>query len=305
MKILDFIILLLLFVLLFAGTYLLWFNFPSESIEFEEYVSNTQLDLPSSSSQFYSNMRYQEKEITYSVAQNCSAKKKLGVDRAAKRLSDQTILNLKKTSSGLIDVSCSRVSPKPEQEDFFVAGEGGPTEILNASRFSVILSGKISLFRPDKCDAPQIATHELLHALGFDHNSNEESIMFPVTNCDQTLDQSLIDEIERLYTVPSRGDLVLESVTANKSGRYLDFEVTVSNYGLKDIKNASISLLADGSFIKKFELENIDLGARKRLGISNLRISRKVQTITIIAETSEPEISRDNNRAEISSLPES
>ena len=114
-------------------------------------------------------------------------------------------------------MSCSDITPEPTQKDHFVAGEGGPTLVINTTVYAIILEGKIALYRHEICDEPQIALHELLHALGFDHNSNSKSIMYPITNCAQELDDYIVQTINQLYSVPSRGDLLIEEIDANKS----------------------------------------------------------------------------------------
>ncbi|MBI5804094.1 matrixin family metalloprotease [Candidatus Pacearchaeota archaeon] len=298
MKAVDFLVLIILLGLLAAGSYFLWLNLPGEKIEFESYNANLSYNLPSESSQFYPNMRYVEKDISYSVSRSCNAQKKLDVERAFATLEGITILNFYSSeNSPEIVFSCSNISPEPEEEGHFVAGEGGPSIIINSSRYAVIKAGKVALYREEKCDTPQVAIHEILHALGFDHNNNKNSIMYPVTDCNQKIDETIIEEINRLYSEPSLGDLIIEKAEAEKSGRYLSAEVLLANYGLKDVQKSELEFLVNGKIIKSFEMNEINVGAKKSLSITNLRIPGDTEEVLLVVKTSELEISKTNNEA--------
>ena len=299
MGLVDFIVMVILFILLFIGAYFLWLNLPTESVEFEEFNLNLSFNLPQNSSQFYPNMRYTDKEITYNLSQSCSPKKKADFIRATQFLEGKTVLRFKESPSPEIIVSCSNIAPEPEEEGHFVAGEGGPATIINASKYAIILIGKIALYRAETCDTPQIAIHELLHALGFNHNNNSQSIMYPYTNCEQTLDKNIIEEINSLYEHPSLPDLIIETLTANKSGRYLNFETTIANYGLREITDFKLDLSIENKLVKSFEIAELNIGAKRHLTVQNLAISRQAEKITFTLSTSKPEISKDNNIVEI------
>jgi hypothetical protein len=299
MKFLDFVIVILLFALLATGVYLLWLNFPVEPTEFDEYVANLSLELPNESVQFYSNMRYADGEISYFISKNCSTKKTNDFIDAVVFLEHETVLDFYPSDKPDILVTCSNIALSADEAGHFVAGEGGPSVIINATNYAVILLGKIALYRPESCDSPQVATHELLHALGFDHNNNKNSIMFPVTSCDQTFDRGIVNEINRLYGVPSAADLVVENVKANKTRRYLNFDIVVANYGLKSVADSNLRVESGGKLIREFDLGDLDLGAKKTLTITNLKVPSDAEEFSFIVETDEEEISKTNNVARI------
>jgi hypothetical protein len=303
MRFLDFLVLLILLAFLFIGLYFLWYNLPDQTVDFTTFKGNISQNLPENSAQFYPNMRYVEKEISYKLSDKCSPKKTQDFEMATKILEQKTILSFYNSDKPQILISCENVSPKPDKEGHFVAGEGGPENIINASNFAIILNGTIAFYRPESCEKPQIAIHEILHALGFNHNNNTNSIMFPFTNCEQTVDQEIIDEINRIYSSESLPDLVIESLIANKSGPYLNLKAVISNIGLKEVKYSTLLIKSGDKEIDKIKIEELDFGAKRLLTIQNLRIQRHTTEITIEIITSLDEISKSNNIAVIELLP--
>ncbi len=298
MKLIEVLSVIFLFIVLFIALFILWYNLPGTPIEFQEYRFNVSSSLSGKSYQFYPNMRYPDRVIGYSD-EACSPEKQRDFERATEIIEQNTILDFTKSDSPQIVVFCSDIAPKPEEEGHFIAGEGGPTEIINASKYAVILAGKISLYRPENCDKPQVAMHELLHALGFDHNNNEKSIMYPITNCNQELDQDVISEINSLYADPSYADLLIEDLQANKSGRYLNFDIVIANYGFKKAENSTLNLKVGDSVINSFNIGKLDIGSKKSLSVSNLRIPRSTQEIVFEIKSSQPELSKTNNIVKI------
>ena len=301
MKLLDVFILLLLVILLGLGLYVLWLNLPGEFVQYEEFNLDTKTNIYSNSAQFYPNMRYPGDIIKYGISNSCDSAKKRDVERAFSFISERTILKFQSSDKGEIQVLCTDISPKPEETGHFIAGEGGPSEIINTSNYAVILSGKVSLYRrTNECVKPNIAIHEILHALGFDHNSNPQSIMYPITECGQELDAYIVNEIKRLYSIKSAPDLAIEKLVAEKNGPYLNFEVFIGNIGLKDSESSSLVLYAGEVLIKEFALNNTEIGSSKRLKVENLRIPRKSETLIFKILSFEKELNGDNNKAEVS-----
>ncbi|MBI2631521.1 matrixin family metalloprotease [Candidatus Pacearchaeota archaeon] len=299
MKVIDLIMLLMLLGLIGIGLYVLWMNLPSQTIYYKEvenkFFSNTSLK---KTFQFYPNMRFKSKDISFSMEETCDEKKRSNIYEALSIISEKTILNFKKDdSSPQIDFLCSEIDPLPEHKNYFVAGEGGPVEIINTSQYYVILEGKVSLYRDETCKTPHIAVHEIFHALGFDHVNNRMSIMYPVTDCEQEIDQFIIDEIKKLYSENPLPDLAISESQANKSGPYLSFSVTVTNEGLEDAENVSLLISANNKEIKSFDLDNLKIGVKKFFVVKNLRIPRDSNNLVIEVKSNSPEeLSEENNK---------
>lgn len=304
MKILDIIVLFAaVFTLVFGIYAFLSLSVPGEKVEYKTTSPSSSNDLSAalySSAQFYPNMRFQNKEISYTIGSACDEKKKKNVQEAFSILSQETMLSFSESPNGEIDILCSQVSPESGEEGHFVAGEGGPSEIINATKYYIILKGKVSLYRDEKCKTPNIALHEILHALGFDHNTNENSIMYPVTSCNQEFDSYIAQEINRLYAISSDPDLVVERVNANRTGRYMYFKAIVANYGLKDAGEAKLVVFVDGENIKEFDLGLIQIGTKKSIEVTNLRMPAESENITFSAFTNQSkELSYENNNLKL------
>ena len=83
----------------------------------------------------------------------------------------------------------------------------------------------------------------------------------------------------------------------------MDFEATIANFGLKEIKASTLILTAEGSEIITFEIGTLDIGSKKTITIKNLKIPRKTEKITLTAESPEKEISKNNNEAKLRIIP--
>lgn len=307
MRVFYTIIMVLLLGMLGASSYILWQQYKDfGGIPFitqgkPDFGSfSTNLSFPEgNNSQFYPNMRYKDKRISYWIEPMCDYEKEQEMIGAFSILSEEAVLSFYPAvkDDAEISVFCSELAPEPEEEGHFIAGEGGPSRIINTSVYSVILTGKISLYREDKCDMPQIALHELLHALGFDHRHDKNSIMYPITSCDLQLDRSIIDEINALYSVPSKPDMIIERVSANRTGRYLNFEISVVNYGLEDASDVMLKVYSGGQEVKSFELKNMSIGLSKVLSVQNLKLSGDSDELLFSVSAKEDELSTGNNRA--------
>ena len=307
-------ILFILIILVAASAYFFYANWQSVP---ETLIPTTQIHNSINSSfnsgnvnsntrskQFYPNMRFPDKSITYKIEDVCSENKANEVQSSLHILEDNTVLKFHQVQAGEdaeLEVICSNNAPEPTSKDHYVAGEGGPTDVLNATLFSVIEKAQISLYRDERCDSPHISMHEILHALGFDHNNNPQSILYPTLDCSQEVDSYLYQDLNTLYSIPSQADLAISSVNATKTSRYLNFNIEVLNRGLADANSVTLTVYADNSLVKNFDLQTIEIGTRKLLTVENLHISSGTEKIkfTLDKDSKIEELYEDNNNIEL------
>ena len=91
----------------------------------------------------------------------------------------------------------------------------------------------------------------------------------------------------------------IESVQANQTGRYLNFDITISNLGLKTMQQSKLQVLVNNELVKEFEIGEIDVGTKRHLSVTNLRLPRNTQRIALFIDTTQIELSKDNNEVEI------
>jgi hypothetical protein len=231
----------------------------------------------STSYQFYPNMRYKTENITYKIGNECDDSKREDMSKAFRYLETNTgILRFFPASSGEdIDIGCGQ---EYEKEGLFVAGEGGPSEIINTTLFYVITKGDVLLLGSNQC-TNNVALHELLHALGFTHSDNPQSVMYNVTSCDQTLSEDVILELKRLYAIPSLPELSFDSVYAVKKGSFLNLNFTIWNRGLGDAAQVQVVLYLDNQKFDIFDLDNVDVGKGKSYFVGNMKIPMKTSSL--------------------------
>jgi hypothetical protein len=299
----ELVFLLILLVLLGFFAYFLYSVIPGKTqILIPTYpVDNPHLPKLDSnfaqSKQFYDNLRFPTSTVAYKINPDCAQKKIDSINEAFQYLQGKTPLKFVESSEFQLEVVCSDLPPKPDIANHYIAGEGGPTKIINSTLYSVILSAKISLYRNDKCTSPNIALHELLHVLGYDHNNDPRSILYPTLNCDQKVDSYFIDQLNELYSVEGAPDLKITFVNATKNGPYLSFGVEIANQGLIEADKVTISLKDGDRIIKDFSLDSIDIGTRKVITVSNLKISRSLEEVRFVVDSDNvvDELNEDNN----------
>ena len=303
------IILLFLCALLIFGLYSMYLNLPIGTKIYKPFSGNVsylpEIVINGSGEvvQFYPNMRYSDRIISYKIESACSEKKSNDIVMAFAAISEKTILSFYQSDDNPeIKVLCSDIAPLAEEKGHFVAGEGGPSEIINTTKFSVILSGKIALYRENKCDKPNVAIHEILHALGFDHINSLKSILYPITSCDQQIDLWVVDHINKLYSIDSLPDLAIDALDASSEGRYLNFNINILNIGLAKSSWAELNLYSDNEKIANFSLGDVEIGEKRILMVENLRLPSREDNIMFVVESSSRELTLDNNRIEVSAV---
>jgi hypothetical protein len=291
------IFLIFLFVLLGIAIYLVYQMYLEVIAEPEEFKVDMEKERSFySNSQFYPNMRFNHRRIGYVIQEGCKKEKIERVEEAMEKLSNPTPISFY-PGKGEIIIECEEKEEEIEEE-YFIAGEGGPVRIINTSQFYIIEEGKILLFYEEsKCNNYNVELHELLHVFGFKHSENKNSIMYNTTSCYQGLTKDIIDDLNKLYSIKELPDFEFTNVKAEKIGGRLNFEVEVRNQGLI-MGNAKLELWLDEKF-KEFDLKDIDYGEGKIFEAKNVKLpSRNIESITFKLEGGE-ELNSNNNIANL------
>ena len=293
------------FIFIFINFFMLvfyWF-FPSTNFEFYQgYTSPNNFNFSLNNSvkpmQFYENMRYPDSNISYKIY-NCPLKKKYNIDNAFKIISNITSLNFYESKlNEEIFVTCD--SRNKIENRLFIAGEGGPINITKTENFNVILQGEVLLIKESKCKNPNIALHELLHSLGFDHSLNPRSIIYNISRCNQNIGPDIISKIDELYSSPSYPDLAFENVSAKMHGRYLDTNITIRNQGLKDSEKTKIVIYADNEIIKKIKLNPLKIGYGITMTLNNILVPKiNVYELEFLIDSNFSELKTKNNKIKL------
>ncbi|MBR9701970.1 matrixin family metalloprotease [Candidatus Pacearchaeota archaeon] len=286
-----------LFVMLVIALLLLYFFIPFNTVDFGVKSGHTNFSLISAgetNTQFYPNMRFPTTTISYKI-DNCTLKKIEDMQGAFEIISKSTDLEFYSVSTNEeISVTCD--SRNKIEGGLFIAGEGGAKNITRAGDFSVISEGIVLLIKESKCERPNIAIHELLHVLGFEHSLNPNNIMYNISRCNQIIGDDTIELIKELYSLPSYPDLVLENVSATMNGRFLDTNISVRNNGLAAAPNTSISIYAEDKLVKEIQLSPLGVGHGSLVSSTNFVIKdRKVQELKFVINSDFDELDKKNN----------
>ena len=285
-----------IFLLVVVSLLAIYWFVPLDSSEFLVKNRETNFSLNNQTNmQFYPNMRFPEPRISYKI-EDCTLQKQDDMKIAFNIIKNLTILDFYPVNSNEeISVTCS--SENRIEEGMFIAGEGGPTNITQGDNFNVIFHGTILLIKDSKCKDPVVAMHELFHVLGFNHSENSNNIMYYVSKCKQEISDDMLDLINELYSIPSYADLSFENVSANMNGRYLNTNVTIRNYGLKEAGSSELKIYADGKEIKTMDLNPINIGYGRSLSLSNVFIPQlNVENLEFVIEAYFPELDKENNK---------
>jgi len=313
---LSILFLLVLLSALFILIYILYMNIPGEVQQGNVQVGSSSTDEKlalSAVKQFYSNTKFNHNVILYEMDVNCDEQKKKRIMDAFGIVSEKVNkLTFKESFNNGVDIviSCSEESKENIDEEHFIAGEGGAKEIVQTGKYNVINEGIIYLyesqdFKTAKCNYPDVELHELMHVFGFQHSEDKSSLMYPyLESCNQVLDDSIIDELNRLYSEENLADLFFEDVWTVKRGRYLDFNLTIKNSGVVNALDVHYSIIDDGELVETRKLDeevsDISYGAGIIISISNLRLlNRNSKEISFILDKRDDikELDEDNNIA--------
>lgn len=292
-KVLGFVLMLLA-----LGLVILYWYFPTEPSEFK-FQTNPSTNFSvnqSEAMQFYPNMRFPTKDISYSISPDCNIEKESEMLWAFDSLEEKTVLNFYEVQENAeINVVCE--DTVRIENNMFIAGEGGPANVSLGNEFNIIMNGHILLLKKSDCERPNIALHELLHALGFEHSTNVNNMMYPVSKCKQVVSEDMINEINRLYVQEAKPDLLIESVSATLHSRFLDTNLIIRNDGLEDSQDFLLGIYANNKEVEKMDLERIKIGEGRIINITNILVPQiRIDTFTFVLETEALELDKQNNQ---------
>jgi hypothetical protein len=260
------------------------------------FVNSTNSNL-NTSLQFYPNMRFQQKEITYRI-HDCPLEQQNQMTQALKILENITILKyLEVNSNEELYITCK--SENVVKEDLFVAGEGGPTKIINTHHYNLILQAKILLIKESKCPKPNIAIHELLHTLGFDHSENQNNIMYPIYKCSQEIGEEIPRFLNEIYSIKPLPDLQIQNASARIASKFLNVNFTIMNTGIVSSKPSEVEILASEKKIKTYSFEELEPGAGINVQLNNIAVFNNPKEIMMNIKKTEEEYDYKNNKIKL------
>lgn len=310
MRVIGTIFSILLLILLVAMLWIYWFTGFSEINLSQEapYHSNFTInnsELSEGRILFYENLRYSDEKISYRIGELCTLQKRADAETAFEILENKTILDFYSVkNSEELFIGCE--DRQITKEDFFIAGEGGPVNITRSGDFNVITFGEVVLIRSSECQNPNIALHEILHSMGFDHSANSNNIMYSISKCEQTLGEDIPKLINELYSIPDYPDLVISEVLPEIHGRYLDVNASIKNNGLKTSREAVLNIYVDDSPVYSLDVQPFNIGSGIKFSLKNVPLKKSnFEKLIFIVEYSDPEISKSNNEVVFSVKSES
>jgi hypothetical protein len=300
---------ILVFLLFLAAFNMFFFSYLRPGTSFSPIFIQPPKNITSynGSLQFYPNMLFNHKIITYAIEDTCEKSKYNNMIQAFSILENETsgLIKFQPASrESDIFVTCNQSVQELEsrqKSSYFIAGEGGAERAISSGEFWVIEKGKILLYYPrtKECLTYHVELHELLHVFGFKHSDNRYSMMYPVSECNQVLSDDIIQEILRLYNLPELADIYITNVSAVKHGIYIDFDIEIKNQGIENARNITLVLSSRNKTIDTFELKDINYGEGKILNVENVRIPitmLNLDEITFSVETESEELDKSNNQ---------
>lgn len=289
------------FVVVFVLLFFSYWFIPSGYSEFQFYGernSNFTLSSLDSLAQFYPNMRFPDKNISYRI-DSCNLKRTNDAQDAFEILKEKTILDFYPVQSNEeITITCD--DAQKVEGRLVIAGEGGPTRVIETSNYNVIQKGSVLILKDSDCPNPNVVIHEVLHVLGFNHSENSNNIMYPVSKCSQEIGDDTLNLINELYSVDSLPDLLVDNSSASMKGRFLNMEISVRNDGLVESQKSKLIVYVDGTSVKDFELDSIDIGYGRIVTFENIFVSKfSVEEIEIEIVYDFEELNKNNNKIKL------
>jgi hypothetical protein len=248
---------------------------------------------------FMPNMRFATNSISYSFV-DCDLERERKMLDAFEIVTNKTeIINFYESqTSPMITIYCSKEKQK-QRNNSFVAGEGGPNQILELDLYPLIIDGTIYIYdsrSQEECESPIVELHELMHVFGFDHITNKSTILYPYLDCKQIITDEIVNKLKELYSIEPKSDLTIKNLNASASGRYLNFAIIIHNRGLIKSENIALNIYDTKEKIDTYDLGDMDVGISQTLTITNMQLPlRPITDLIFEVTTSTPEFFYENN----------
>lgn len=302
--IINIVLVILILILVSFGANYLYTNWPGEeqTLDIKDYNLNQEpTSRPSlrtsDTKQFYPNMRFNHNKISYLIKDDCQEDKKQRIEKAFAILSEKVkkISFYSTTDNPDISVSCSQETLKKHPTKF-IAGEGGPNQIINTTTYPIILNGSMIIYKQKTCNQPIVELHELLHVFGFEHHNNSNYILYPLLDCKQELSLEHISVLQELYSIEPLAELFFSRADISKKSKYLNFDILIENQGIVDAGEILLNITANEKQIKTFDFNKIEFGTGRTLNVENLKLpSRSTTNIQFRIQTPQNEYNKENN----------
>jgi len=294
----EILLISLFLLLLFSFLYFSPFKYKQFNILNNQTDFNFTLNTSDQLNLFYPNMRFSSSNISYKFY-NCENPKIEDMIKSFNIIQNLSVLTFYPVDDDEeISIFCEQ--RKENFNKFSIAGEGGPTNITISGNFKIIKKGEIHLIKKSDCNTPNVAIHELLHVLGFNHSINKLDIMYNVTDCNQKINPSLISYLNNLYSIPSLPDLEIDNPSFIIHGRFLDLNLSIYNYGLVSSKESSLLVYENDKKIDNFSVEELCVGCGRIISLGNIGIPQNnIKNISIEIKTNEEELTKENNKINI------
>jgi len=303
---------ILLILTLAVSGFFLYSNIPHEPVPLGVFQNET-YDAPAPQIEygntpvFMENLRFNHKNISYFIEPTCEPSRRERMRQAVSIFEEEMkIIEFREVISRDADIQIGCSDDYIEVGDsHFAAGEGGPSLIINTSKFKIIEKGKISLYKESECEYPVVELHELSHVFGFNHIANPLGIMNNVTNCEQRITPDMTITIQQLYSIRELPDAEIKELSGVKKGKYLDFNITIGNEGLVTMPSFNLTIISKDKEIAEFLIEEIEIGHSRILQVSNVKLNTLSNT-PIDFYLDEPnnieELGKENNFARVNIL---
>ena len=122
-------------------------------------------------------------------------------------------------------------------------------------------------------------------------------VMYPVSNCNQKINNETINAINNIYESPSLPDLLFRKINLSPHKDYINFDIEIYNNGLTNANDVNFSIYGE-NLNRVYELGNISIGGGKIIKVRNLPIFSTIFQLEVYIDKEKNilEVNEDNNQ---------